>query len=114
MLMSLEYSAVFVAIADRADEMLVKFYSQVFGIPPNPYLPHVYAEFQLAGLRLGVFQPKAEHQAEFAAATSGSVSLCIEVACWRRRSPTPAKTSKPASSKRDDRNLRTSLPTALR
>jgi predicted enzyme related to lactoylglutathione lyase len=41
------------------------------------WLPH-YAEFELPGLRLGIFQPKADHRKEFSG-QAGSMSLCLEV-----------------------------------
>lgn len=78
--MTLEYSAIFVAIAD-CEGGLVTFYSRLLGLSPNPYIPQVYAEFQLPGLRLGIFQPNPSHQGEFTAANSGAMSLCVEVGC---------------------------------
>lgn len=71
--------AVFVTLVDGAEATLVQFYQQLFGQAPHPYIPQVYAEFQLPGLRLGIFQPKATHQPEFAASSSGGMSLCLEV-----------------------------------
>lgn len=75
---SLQYHTVFVALADR-DGKLVPFYQNLLGQPPDSELPGVYAEFQLAGLRLGIFQPKTNHQSEFESLSSGSMSLCFEV-----------------------------------
>ena len=74
----LQLRTVFVALADRQDAALVSFYRQLIG-EPITHLPGVYTEFQLPGLRLGIFQPKASHRAEFASRSSGSMSLCIEV-----------------------------------
>ena len=54
---------------------LVQFYAQLLEQTPNPYILDVYAEFQLKGLRLGIFQPKESHH-EFAAA-GGGMSLCF-------------------------------------
>lgn len=73
----MQYDSIFVALADSAEEELVQFYRALFG-EPIAYIPHRYAEFQLAGLRLGIFQPSKDHQAEFSASPS-SMSLCIEV-----------------------------------
>lgn len=53
------------ALGSIALESLVNFYSQLLGQKPQPYQPGVYAEFQLPGLRLAIFLPKPDHQAEF-------------------------------------------------
>lgn len=74
----LPYHTVFVALADR-DKALVPFYQAFLGQLPSSEIPGVYAEFQLSGLRLAIFQPQAKHQSEFAASSSGSLSLCFEV-----------------------------------
>jgi hypothetical protein len=57
--MSFQYSAALVTLADLDKEVLVKFYTKFLDIEPNPYIPNTYAEFQLPGLRLGIFKPKA-------------------------------------------------------
>ncbi|PSB18294.1 glyoxalase [filamentous cyanobacterium CCP1] len=75
----MQYDSVFVALADGDGEKLVRFYQDLFGQEPIVYVPNRYAEFQLMGLRLGIFQPSVEHQAEFAPVSGGSMSLCIEV-----------------------------------
>lgn len=77
--MSLSYTTAFIALADRKGNSLVRFYQHLFGQAPTVYIPDVYAEFQLLGLRLGIFQPKEGHQIEFSASSSGSMSLCLEV-----------------------------------
>jgi predicted enzyme related to lactoylglutathione lyase len=74
----MQYDSVFVALADGDKEALVAFYRALFG-EPIAYVPNRYAEFQLAGLRLGIFQPSEAHRAEFSSPSSGSMSLCIEV-----------------------------------
>lgn len=73
-----QYHTVFVALADR-DGTLVPYYRELLGQPPDLEISGGYAEFQLVGLRLGIFQPKANHQLEFAAPSSGSMSFCFEV-----------------------------------
>lgn len=70
----------FITLASPHFEQLVTFYQGLLGIDPHPHLPDRYAEFQLPGLRLGLFCPQADHQAEFAAPSSGAMSLCLEVA----------------------------------
>lgn len=73
--------AVWVVLADPGDGCLVRFYQDVLDCAPAMHMPGSYAEFQgLGGLRLGIFWPQASHQGEFAAATSGAMSLCVEVA----------------------------------
>lgn len=72
------HSEAFVALASSQLKQQVKFYRELFAIEPKPYTP-TYAEFRLSGLRLAIFTPKAESTAEFAATSSGPMSLCIEV-----------------------------------
>ena len=75
--MSFNYSKAFVTLAATDSAVLVQFYAQLLEQTPDPYILDVYAEFQLKGLRLGIFQPKESHH-EFAAA-GGGMSLCLEV-----------------------------------
>jgi len=85
---------VFVAIASLQTARLVAFYSDFFSSISDPdgskttVLPVVsssgYAEFRLAGLKLAIFAPSADHVTEFSA-TGGpamsdtAISLCVEV-----------------------------------
>lgn len=75
--MALMASTVFVTLADTTGDVLVEFYRDLFGLEPKIWMPQVYAEFELPGLRLGIFKPKADHQTEFQG--RGGISLCIEV-----------------------------------
>jgi hypothetical protein len=77
--MSLRCKTVFVALAESEDNKLKIFYQQLFEQDPVVEIPNVYAEFQLPGLRLGLFHPNSERQTEFAALSSGGMSFCIEV-----------------------------------
>jgi predicted enzyme related to lactoylglutathione lyase len=77
--MSFQYSAALVTLADLNNEVLVKFYTKFLDIEPNPYIPNTYAEFQLPGLRLGIFKPKDSHKSEFAGHAKTGMSLCLEV-----------------------------------
>lgn len=77
--MSLRYSSLFVALADPDGKTLVQFYQQLLGQEPMLHIPNVYSEFQLPGLKLGLFKPNADHLAEFMGRSSGGISLCIEV-----------------------------------
>ncbi|MEO1402957.1 MAG: VOC family protein [Cyanobacteria bacterium J06635_1] len=68
----------FVTLASEQFDQLVEFYHALLGLSPAPRLLNSYAEFQLSGLRLGIFKPKADHQDEFAGA-GGGMSVCLEV-----------------------------------
>lgn len=68
-----------VTLADADSEKLVAFYRQFLQLEPQPFIPNVYAEFQLAGLRLGIFQPKPSHIEEFSNSDRAGMSLCLEV-----------------------------------
>ncbi len=75
----MKITAAFVAIANSPDQALVPFYQALLGDSPTVHVPQVYSEFQLPGLRLGIFNPKSDHQFEFSAAAPGPMSLCLEV-----------------------------------
>ncbi|MBE9178196.1 VOC family protein [Oculatella sp. LEGE 06141] len=75
----LKYRAAFLALAEREDQSLVPFYQELLGQAPAQLIPGKYAEFELPGLRLGIFKPKTTHQPEFIHPSSGSMSLCLEV-----------------------------------
>ena len=42
----------FVTIASINFEVVVEFYTQFLELTPQPYLPHVYAEFSVPGLKI--------------------------------------------------------------
>lgn len=77
--MTFSYTTAFLTLADRDGESLVQFYQQLLGQAPIVQIPNVYTEFQLSGLRLGIFNPQKNHQLEFSHGSSGSMSLCLEV-----------------------------------
>lgn len=77
--MTFKYTDAFVTLAALDSEGLIEFYRQLLGKPPDLYLPGSYAEFQLTGLRLGIFQPKSGHQLEFDNAAGSPLSICLEV-----------------------------------
>jgi predicted enzyme related to lactoylglutathione lyase len=60
-------------------EQLLQFYSQLLQQQPQIFIPKVYAEFNLKGLRLGIFSPKESHQQEFSNSIGSGMSLCLEV-----------------------------------
>jgi hypothetical protein len=77
--MSFDYTVAFVTLAAIDSATLVDFYRLVLEQEPNPFIPNVYAEFHLAGLRLGIFQPKKINHQEFANSRGSGMSLCLEV-----------------------------------
>ena len=77
--MSFKYTEAFVTIATFNLEKLVDFYVKFFNQNPNNYIPNVYAEFQISGLKLAIFKPKESHTSEFNDSFRSSVSLCLEV-----------------------------------
>ena len=68
-----------VTIAATNFDRLLEFYCQLLQQGPHLHLPNSYAEFQLPGLRLGIFQPKTSHQPEFQSPEHSGMSLCLEV-----------------------------------
>jgi predicted enzyme related to lactoylglutathione lyase len=77
--MPFECTDAFVTIASINLEKLVGFYAQFLGQNPTSYVPNVYAEFQLSGLKLGIFKPKQTHAGEFNDSFRSYMSLCLEV-----------------------------------
>jgi predicted enzyme related to lactoylglutathione lyase len=73
------FSSALVTIASVNFDRVVEFYRQFLGLSPQPYLPAVYAEFAIAGLKLGIFCPKASNQSEFGHPSQSGMSLCLEV-----------------------------------
>jgi predicted enzyme related to lactoylglutathione lyase len=77
--MAFPYTDAFVTLAATDSETLVRFYSQLLAQQPKPYIENVYAEFQLSGLRLGIFKPKPNHLQEFENSAQSGMSLCLKV-----------------------------------
>lgn len=77
--MGLAYRDSLVTIGAIAFDELVDFYCQLLEQAPQPFLPEVYGEFRINGLRLGIFKPKPDHQREFATSLGSGLSLCLEV-----------------------------------
>lgn len=71
-------SEAFVALASTQLDLQVGFYQAFLAIAPKPHTP-TYAEFNISGLRLAIFTPNAHNAAEFSAASSGPMSLCLEI-----------------------------------
>jgi predicted enzyme related to lactoylglutathione lyase len=72
------FTAALVTISSTNFDSIVTFYSQFLDSKPRPYVPAVYAEFLVGGLRLGIFQPKSQ-PAQVGQYNSGGMSLCLEV-----------------------------------
>jgi catechol 2,3-dioxygenase-like lactoylglutathione lyase family enzyme len=70
---------VFVTLATVNIENLVSFYSDFLGREPINTIGNVYAEFQLSGLKIGIFRPKNTHILEFETSNRSTMSLCLEV-----------------------------------
>ncbi|MBD2354484.1 VOC family protein [Tolypothrix sp. FACHB-123] len=77
--MTFQYSDAIVTIATVNLDAIVSFYTKLLGQNPISVIPKVYAEFQLSGLRLGIFKPKSTDEAEFESTTKSKISLCLEV-----------------------------------
>ena len=77
--MTFQYTAAFATLAATDIDTLVGFYAQLLTQEPKLYIPDVYAEFQLSGLRLGIFKPKENHRVEFENSAQSGMSLCLEV-----------------------------------
>jgi predicted enzyme related to lactoylglutathione lyase len=77
---SLGCTAALMTLASENFAALVKFYGELLGQTANPYQRDRYAEFQLPGLRLGIFCPRADQASQFVATSSGAMGLCLEVA----------------------------------
>jgi predicted enzyme related to lactoylglutathione lyase len=77
-------TAALVTISSVNFDLVVDFYTQFLGLNPDRYIPTVYAEFLIAGLRLGIFCPKASNRDEFGHPSYSGMSLCLEVANLER------------------------------
>jgi catechol 2,3-dioxygenase-like lactoylglutathione lyase family enzyme len=77
--MLLRYTDALVTIATINLDNLVNFYTNFLGQKPTTLIPNIYAEFQLPGVRLGIFKPKKINEPEFATSAKSKISLCLEV-----------------------------------
>ncbi|MEH2315650.1 VOC family protein [Nostoc sp.] len=86
--MVFQYTNAFVTIASVNCEKLVNFYTKLLEQNPVVLIPNVYAEFNLIGMRLGIFKPKNTKESEFEAISNdkplcvyskSKISLCLEV-----------------------------------
>lgn len=77
--MAFKYTEALVTIASLNFDDVVNFYIDLLSKKPVIYIPNVYAEFHIPGMRLGIFQPKKTHASEFANSAKSTISLCLEV-----------------------------------
>ena len=77
--MTIDLKDAFVTIATTDLEKAIAFYQELLNQKPQPYIPNVYAEFQLKSLRLAIFEPKADNMAEFNNSSNSGFSICLEV-----------------------------------
>jgi catechol 2,3-dioxygenase-like lactoylglutathione lyase family enzyme len=77
--MVFQYTDAFVTIATTDLENVVLFYTNFLGEKPIKVIPNVYGEFQLIGVKLGIFQPKKTNEPEFINSLKSKISLCLEV-----------------------------------
>ncbi|MEX0271372.1 VOC family protein [Leptolyngbyaceae cyanobacterium UHCC 1019] len=86
--MPLNYTSALVAIAAPNFDRLVNFYQALLTQEPTVYTPNIYAEFQLPGVKLGIYRPKTNSKLKTQNISCGdatrtklktSISLCLEV-----------------------------------
>ncbi|MGB3200408.1 MAG: glyoxalase, partial [Nodosilinea sp.] len=75
----MDCTSAFITLASERFEAVVAFYSALLGQGAEPYRRDRYAEFRLPGLRLAIFRPQPDQADTFSGATSGAMSLCLEV-----------------------------------
>ena len=73
------FTAALMTIASVNFDVVVDFYTQFLGATADRYIRHVYAEFPLSGLRLGIFCPQFSNRDEFGHPHQSGMSLCLEV-----------------------------------
>jgi hypothetical protein len=74
------YANAYLTLATQQFAELVAFYSGLLQQLPDPHWPDSYAEFQVPGLRLGIFLPRPDQVGEFCGRGASAMSLCLTVA----------------------------------
>ncbi|MEH2121305.1 VOC family protein [Nostoc sp.] len=77
--MVFQYTNAFVTIASVNCEELVNLYTRFLEQKPIILIQNIYGEFNLVGMRLGIFKPKNTNESEFEALAKSKISLCLEV-----------------------------------
>jgi catechol 2,3-dioxygenase-like lactoylglutathione lyase family enzyme len=62
--MPINHTSAILTISSSNLETLVEFYRQLLGLEPEIFIPAIYAEFHLSGLKLGIFRPRSPKQSE--------------------------------------------------
>ena len=77
----MKYKRILVSIGAEKIEECVNFYWTLLGYPPRVYQVSIYAEFDLNGLILGIFKPRAGEEKTFSNSSPGNsgLSICLEV-----------------------------------
>ncbi len=73
----MQIQTAWVTIAASDFEGLIEFYRQILRSNPIALIPNVYAEFQVAELRLGIYQPRGSEAA--VDSRFPRISLCLQV-----------------------------------
>ncbi|MEG3439643.1 VOC family protein [Pannus brasiliensis CCIBt3594] len=73
------YRSAFLTIATIDLDRSVRFYRDLLQREPDFYKPRVYAEFELSGMKLGLFCPKDTNREEFGDSRGSGMSICWEV-----------------------------------
>ncbi len=80
--MPLKYTTALLTISTLNFERSVQFYRQLLSQEPGVLLPNIYAEFQIPGVKLGIFRPAPSPQPLLPStqhpAPTG-MALCLEV-----------------------------------
>ncbi len=82
--MPLKYATAWVTIAAHDFDTIVEFYTRLLGDAPDrvmgPADALIYAEFELHGLRLGLYRPApGSSPGSSAGSSAGPISICIQV-----------------------------------
>ena len=75
----MQYNSIIITIATVNFDCILSFYTQLLAQEPKKLIPRIYAEFEIPGLKLGIFQPKPVNAAEFVTNSQSPLSLCLEV-----------------------------------
>ena len=75
----MRYFQAFITIGANNFKEVREFYRQFLGEEPSLEVPDIYSEFNLQGLRLGIFRPQEKHHSEFTDSVGSGMSLCLEV-----------------------------------
>ncbi len=62
--MPINHTFALLTISSPNLETLVEFYRQLLGLEPETFMPGIYAEFHLSGLKLGIFRPRSSKQSK--------------------------------------------------